>query len=200
MNINNFFSTTIDIKNTIINNFNMEQDWSKKWKPCVIWLTGLSGAGKTTIANELAAIFKKKCIIPIILDGDDIRQSFEQNSFDETSRKLHNLSIGKLASNFESQGHLVIVALISPYAEIRNEIRGLCKNFIEVYVSTDLEICKQRDSKGLYKKAMIGEIKEFTGISAPYYKPNNPEVIIDTTSKSGEICCEAILAVYYKLT
>ena len=176
----------------------MDNEWDINLKPGVIWLTGLSGAGKTTIAIQLSAIFKTKQIIPILLDGDDIRQAFEQNGFDENSRKLHNKSIGKLASLLEMQGHIVVVALISPYADIRNHIRSICKNFIEVYVATDLEVCKQRDTKGLYKKAMIGEIKEFTGISAPYFKPENPEVIIDTSDTSLENCCAKIFSVYLK--
>jgi len=168
-----------------------------KIKPAVIWLTGLSGAGKTTIANSLEQRFKDESVFPVLLDGDEIRNTLRVNTFDEDSRKKHNLYIGYMASVLEKQGHIVIVSLISPYVEIRNEVRGMCKNFIEVYVSTNLEICIQRDTKGHYQKALSGEIKDFTGISAPYFPPDNPEVIIDNGTKTFEECTEIVFA-YYK--
>lgn len=93
-----------------------------------------------------------------------------------------------MASLLESQGTVVIVSLISPYKDTRNEIRSMCKKFIEVYVSTDINVCIQRDPKGLYAKAIAGEIKDFTGISAPYYAPDNAEVILDTATLSIEAC------------
>ena len=136
--------------------------------PAVIWLTGLSGAGKTTIANRLVCELNTAGINPILLDGDEIRKLSPGIRFDEISRKQHNLNIGRIAANYESEGHIVIVSLISPYEETRRQIREGCKNFIEIYISTSLEICIQRDPKGLYKKAINGEIKDLTGISAPY--------------------------------
>jgi adenylylsulfate kinase len=166
--------------------------------PGVIWLTGLSGAGKTTIADALMKAFKDKHIIPVLLDGDEIRQSLNQNGFDQSSRKKHNLSVGYLASLFEQQGHIVIVALISPYNEIRNEVRNLCTNFIEVFVSSPIDTCIQRDTKGLYKKAIAGEINDFTGISAPYFPPKNPEVLVDTSSLSVSECTNMVLNFYIK--
>ena len=149
-------------------------------KPAVIWLTGLSGSGKTTIANELMKRLKEKSVVPVILDGDEIRHAIKLQGFDEDSRKKHNLNVGYIASLFEKQGNIVIVSIISPYDDTRNEIRKMCSNFIEVYVSIALEVCIERDPKGLYKKAQLGEIKDFTGVSAPYYPPLNPEIILDT--------------------
>lgn len=167
-------------------------------KPAVIWLTGLSGAGKTTIAKALQQKLKAVSITPVLLDGDEIRQAIKQNGFDEDSRKKHNLNVGYIASLFEQQGNIVIVSLISPYDDIRDEIRLMCNRFFEVYVSTNLEVCIQRDPKGLYKKAANGEIKEFTGISAPYYPPKNPEIIIDTYKLSVEQAVDSILKMYKK--
>lgn len=168
-------------------------------KPCVIWLTGLSGAGKTTIANALKERYNKQHIFPVILDGDEIRQAIKQDGFDEESRKNHNRNVGYIASLFERQGNIVIVALISPYSSTRNEIRNFCTNFVEVYVSTDLEVCKERDVKGLYKKALAGEIKEFTGISSPYEAPEKPEINIDTNLYSIEESVNEIMKYIKKL-
>ena len=149
-------------------------------KSGVLWLTGLSGAGKTTIANNIISSLKQKNYRPILLDGDVMRSILKQRGFDEQSRKEYNLLIGQLASLLENNNHFVVAALISPYRKIREEIKGLCKHFIEVYVATDLETCKARDPKGLYKKALAGEIENFTGISAPYEIPLQPEIILNT--------------------
>lgn len=164
--------------------------------PAVIWLTGLSGAGKTTIAKALNQQFKKVNIEPILLDGDEIRNSIKLTGFDEASRKKHNISVGYAASLFEKQGKVVIVSLISPYEGTRNDIRKMCQNFIEVYIATDLATCIERDTKGLYKKAMEGEIKDFTGISAPYEIPQNPEILIDTQNISVAACTQIIIDFY----
>lgn len=164
-----------------------------KMKPSVIWLTGLSGSGKTTVANDLVNKLKKKSIAALLLDGDEIRHALKQHGFDEDSRKKHNLNVGYISSLFEKQGNTVVVALISPYDDIRNEVREICNNFIEVYLSTDLQTCITRDPKGLYKKAMQGDIKDFTGISAPYYPPLNPEITIDTSKLSVNECSTQIL-------
>jgi adenylyl-sulfate kinase len=151
-----------------------------KAKPAVVWLTGLSGAGKTTIAYALKEKLNLFEVSSVILDGDEIRTAIKLDGYDEESRKKHNRNVGYIASLFEKQGNVVIVALVSPYADVRNEVRNMCSNFIEVYVSTSLEVCKQRDNKGLYKKAIRGEIKNFTGISAPYEAPQNPELVLTT--------------------
>lgn len=179
-----------------------EELWNKlvgiKSKPCVIWLTGYSGAGKTTIANDLMRKFKSKGIYPVLLDGDEIRNVVRQFGFDETSRRNHNLNVGYIAALFEKQGNIVIVSLISPYHDTRDEIRNLCKHFIEVHVATDLQVCIERDTKGLYKKAISGEVKNFTGVSAPYYPPDKPEVYIDTVNQDVSASSDLILAYYKK--
>jgi adenylylsulfate kinase len=180
-------SISIGILDSIIKIFSyyaFDELWAKftgfKATPAVIFLTGLSGSGKTTIAKALVEKYKKKAVVPVLLDGDEIRKVIHQTGFDEESRKKHNLNVGYMASLLESQGKVVIVSLISPYSDIRNEIRAMCKKFIEVYVCTDINVCIERDPKGLYAKAIAGEIKDFTGISAPYFAPEDPEVLIDT--------------------
>lgn len=162
-------------------------------QPCVIFLTGLSGSGKTTLANKLTDVLKEKGITPVLLDGDEIRNIFQVTGFDEASRKKHNLSIGALAALLENQGHVVIVALIAPYSEVRKQVREMCSRFTEVYLSADIKVCIERDTKGLYKKAIAGEIKEFTGISAPYHVPENPELVLDTAVMNADECTAAII-------
>jgi adenylylsulfate kinase len=164
--------------------------------PAVIWLTGLSAAGKTTIANTLQEKFKAVQVMPELLDGDEIRKLTGETGFDEASRIRHNLRVGQMASALEKEGKIVIVALISPYAEIRKQVRNMCHHFIEVYVATDLEICIQRDPKGLYKKALAGEIKLFTGISSPYEIPRDPEIILDTQYQTVAECAGLIYDFY----
>ena len=98
-----------------------------------------------------------------------------------------------MAKILESQGKIVIVSLISPYNDIRDQIRAMCGKFIEVHVATDIKVCIERDVKGIYQKAIRGEIKDFTGISAPYYPPENPELVVDTASMSIEVCAVKII-------
>ena len=192
-------SISIGIVDSLVKIFSyyfFDELWTKftgfKSKPAVIFLTGLSGSGKTTIAKALMEKYKKKGVVPVLLDGDEIRKVIHQTGFDEESRKKHNLNVGYMASLLESQGNVVIVSLISPYSDTRNEIRIMCKNFIEVYVCTDINVCIKRDPKGLYAKAISGEIKDFTGISAPYFAPENPEVILDTKVLSIATCSDKI--------
>jgi adenylylsulfate kinase len=167
-----------------------------KAKPSVIWLTGLSGSGKTTIAKSLMEKFKAKAVVPVMLDGDEIRHAIHQTGYDRESRRKHNLNVGFIASLFEKQGNVVIVALISPYDDVRNEIRAMCGNFVEVYVSTDLQVCIDRDAKGLYKRALAGELENFTGISGDYFPPLNPEVIVDTSTMSIKECTVKVFDFY----
>ena len=192
-------SISIGIIDSLIKIFSyyaFDEVWAKltgfKNKPAVIFLTGLSGSGKTTIAKALVEKYKKKGVVPVLLDGDEIRKVIHQTGFDEASRKKHNLNVGYMASLLESQGNVVIVSLISPYIDTRNEIRAMCKNFIEVYLCTDIKLCIKRDPKGLYAKAIAGEIKDFTGISAPYYPPENAEVLLDTGVLNIATCTDKI--------
>lgn len=178
-----------------------DEVWKRKFdrqpKPAVIWLTGLSGSGKTTIADKLVAALHEKSIKSVKLDGDEIRNAIKLHGFDEDSRKKHNLNVGYIASLFEKQGNIVIVSLISPYRDVRDEVRAMCQRFLEVYLSTDLDTCIARDPKGLYQKAIAGEIKDFTGISAPYEAPLNPELNINTATLDVDKSVSKIMALLY---
>lgn len=164
-----------------------------KIKSGVLWLTGLSGAGKSTIANKLSHKLSSEGCSPIVLDGDIMRTILKEQGFDEQSRKEYNRTIARLACYLQLSGHLVIVALISPYQKIRDEAREICRNFFEVHVAADLKTCIERDTKGLYAKALRGEIKDFTGISAPYEAPVNPELVLDTAACSVDVCVDEII-------
>lgn len=169
-------------------------------KPAVLWLTGLSGAGKTTLAREFSELCRSKGIYPVLLDGDQIRSVTGQTGFDEAARKDHNLRVGRLAALFEQQGHLVIVSMIAPYRDIRQTVREQCECYVEVFVDTPLPVCIQRDPKGLYQKAIRNEILEFTGISAPYESPEAPEVHIDAAGKDVQECAGLLWEYYCRLT
>ncbi len=154
----------------------------------VIWFTGLSASGKSTLAHALEnALFEKGCKT-YVLDGDNIRHGLNKDlGFSPQDREENIRRIGEVAKLFADAGLIVLTAFISPYRSDREKARKLNpKNFIEVYVKCDIDICEQRDPKGLYKKAKAGEIPEFTGISAPYEEPENPEIVIDTGQCSVE--------------
>ena len=187
----------IDILIKIYAYYVFEKAWNSitgfRPRPAVVWLTGLSGSGKTTLARQLCGDLQQFGINTVLLDGDEIRKAVKHTGFDEDSRKKHNLNVGYMAALFEKQGNVVIVSLISPYSETRNEVRNMCGNFIEVYVCTPLEVCQQRDTKGLYKKALSGEIKDFTGISAPYQAPVFAELNIDTSKTECRTASQTII-------
>jgi adenylylsulfate kinase len=174
-------------------------------KPVVIWLTGLSGAGKTTIANALNEKLKADGIRSAIADGDILRQDSQKPiGFDmESRRHAVNNMIYAVRNMIEFQkAEVVIVAMISPLREMRNNARDILTKysdakFVEVYVNTSLEICEQRDPKGLYKKVRAGIIKDFTGIDSPYEAPDQPEIIIENqtdVNKAVEIILEKSVA------
>lgn len=192
-----FSISLLDSLVKIFSYYAFDEIWARftgfKAAPAVVFLTGLSGAGKTTIAKAVIEKLKKKGVDTILLDGDDIRNAIHLTGFDEESRKKHNLNVGYMAKLMEAQGKIVIVSLISPYEDIRNQVRAMCGKFIEVHVATDIKVCMERDPKGLYKKAIAGELKEFTGISAPYFPPANPELVLDTALMSAEECAIKII-------
>lgn len=161
--------------------------------PAVVWLTGLSGSGKSTIARALAERVQQTGARVEYLDGDTIREAFPNTGFSRADRDAHITRVGYLASRLEHHGVLVICALISPYAASRDEVRRRCRRFIEVHVSTPLDACEARDVKGLYARARRGEITQFTGIDDPYEPPPTPEVTIDTRTVSVDNAVDRIL-------
>jgi adenylyl-sulfate kinase len=157
--------------------------WGKS-RPCVVWLTGLSGAGKTTLGQWLIGAFEARGLRAELFDGDVIRQFLPAIGFSRAERDARVKMVAYLASVLERNGVWVVVAMISPYEEARRFARGLCNNFIEVHVATPLIECERRDPKGLYARARRGDIPEFTGIDSPYEIPSDPEIRIDTTRRS----------------
>jgi adenylyl-sulfate kinase len=150
-------------------------------KGFTVWFTGLSGAGKSTLAEALAPVLKERGHKVEILDGDVVRTNLSKGlGFSKEDRDTNILRIGFVAHLLSRNGVAVITAAISPYAEIRDQNRGLIGDFVEVYAKCSVEELTRRDVKGLYEKALRGEIQNFTGISDPYEAPENPEVTVDT--------------------
>ena len=165
-------------------------------KGVTIWLTGLSGSGKSTIAVELEHALIENRHQAYILDGDNIRHDLNKNlGFSPEDRTENIRRIGEVAKLFTDAGIITITAFISPYREDRDAVRKLLNNgeFIEVYVKCPLDVCEERDTKGLYKKARAGEVKDFTGISAPYEEPLNPELTIDSSKLTVEESTRTVL-------
>ena len=165
----------------------------KCYTPFVLWFTGLSGAGKSTIADKVYDYLKIKDISVERIDGDSVRSIFPQTGFTREDRNTHIRRIGYLASILEKNGIIVLASFVSPYNESRNFVRSLCVNFIEVYVNAPLNKCEERDVKGLYAKARKGEINNFTGISDPFEIPENPEITLNTDKESIEESCNKII-------
>ena len=156
-------------------------------KGCVVWFTGLSGSGKSTLANAVAHQLHERNHHTYVLDGDNVRHGLNKNlGFSPEDREENIRRVGEVAKLFVDAGTIVMTAFISPYREDRDQARELIEEnrFVEVFVECPLDICEERDPKGLYKKARTGEIKEFTGISAPYEEPNRPEVVVNTAELS----------------
>ena len=165
-------------------------------KGCVIWFTGLSGSGKSTLANAVEQVLHQQGHHTYVLDGDNVRHGLNKNlGFSPEDREENIRRIGEVAKLFSDAGTIVMTAFISPYCADRDQARALIAEdrFVEVFVDCPLDVCEERDTKGLYKKARAGEIKEFTGISAPYEPPLNPEVTVNTAALSIEECAQAVV-------
>lgn len=156
-------------------------------KAKVIWLTGLSGSGKTTIAKHLEQRLFSEGYLCQVLDGDNIRSGINSNlSFSSADRTENIRRIAEVSKLFLDCGIICINCFVSPVNELRNLARNIIgsDDFIEVFIDTSVETCEERDTKGLYKKARAGEIKDFTGINAPFEKPENPAITIQTEGKT----------------
>ena len=165
-------------------------------KGCILWFTGLSGSGKSTLAEYLTPKLREAGAKVEVLDGDEIRENLSKGlGFSKEDRDTNIRRIGYVANLLARNGCCAITAAISPYQALRDEIRGKCQGkFVEIFVDAPLEVVEERDTKGLYKKARAGIIKNFTGISDPYEAPTNAEVTVKTGEESIEESADKILA------
>ncbi|EDM43224.1 hypothetical protein SCB49_12134 [unidentified eubacterium SCB49] len=187
------------MKNIVKHSFeitNNERSQLKGHRSLMIWFTGLSGSGKSTIANALEIALFKRNIHTYILDGDNVRGGLNKNlTFAPDDRTENIRRIAEVGKLMIDAGLVVLSAFVSPYLKDREEVRKTVgdHNFIEVYINTPIEECEKRDVKGLYAKARNGEIKDFTGISAPYEAPVNPEIELNTKELTIEESVDKIL-------
>ena len=166
-------------------------------KGCILWFTGLSACGKSTIANAVDRKLHDAGVHTFVLDGDNIRMGLNKNlGFSADDRAENIRRIGEVAKLFADAGVITATAFISPYLADRDKVRALMGQggFIEVYVNASLETCEARDPKGLYKKARAGEIKSFTGISDPYEAPVKPEIVLDSNTKGIDELSNEVIA------
>lgn len=173
-----------------------ERNNKNKHNSCVLWFTGLSGSGKSTIANVVETHMFKSGLNTYILDGDNIRKGINQGlDFTETGRKENLRRIAEIAKLFVDAGIITLAAFVSPLKKDREMVKNIvgAKNFIEIFVDTSLEECEKRDVKGLYKKARAGEIKNFTGIDTPFQAPLKPDIHILTEKESIIEAAEKII-------
>ena len=172
----------------------------KGHKAAVVWFTGLSGSGKSTLALAVEqALFDQGCHT-YVLDGDNVRHGLNRNlGFSHEDRTENIRRVSEVANLFADAGIIALTAFISPYRDDRDRARALTQaDFLEVYVECDLAECERRDVKGLYKKARAGEIKDFTGISAPYEEPAKPELVVDTAKETVAESTEKVMGVLRK--
>ena len=160
----------------------------------VLWFTGLSGSGKSTIAVRVHQELLRQGVEVEYIDGDALREVFPQTGFTREQREEHLRRTGYMASRLAAHGVTVVASVVSPYRESRDFIRRLCPRFMEIYVATPLEECERRDVKGLYARARRGEIQNFTGIDDPYEVPERPELSLDTRKLSVEQSVTQVLA------
>ena len=162
---------------------------------CCVWFTGLSGAGKSTIADIVVAQLRERGRYVELLDGDEVREHLSKGlGFSKADRDTNVLRIGFVASLLARNGVVAVTAAISPYREIRNEVRGWITNFVEVHVATSLADCEARDVKGLYRRARAGTLPEFTGVSDPYDVPEDADVTIDTSRVTVAQAVDTLMA------
>jgi adenylylsulfate kinase len=167
----------------------------KAQRPCIIWFTGLSGAGKSTVANALDCLMHANNKHTYLLDGDNVRMGLNRDlGFSDTDRVENIRRIGEVGKLFVDSGLIVLSAFISPFRSDRQMVRTLFSagEFIEVHISTSLAVCEQRDPKGLYQKARDGKIKNFTGIDSAYEIPVDPEILVDAGNLSVEDAAQKI--------
>lgn len=169
----------------------------KGQKPVILWFTGLSGSGKSTVANAVESKLLQMGKHSYLLDGDNVRHGLNRDlGFSDTDRIENIRRIGEVAKLFVDAGNIVLTAFISPFIADRQQVRELVTEgeFLEVFVDTPLEVCEARDPKGLYKKARDGELKHFTGIDSEYQAPVNPEIHLHTAELSIEACAVFVVA------
>ncbi len=173
-----------------------ERSSVKNQKPCVLWFTGLSGSGKSTIANAVELKLNQLSKHTYLLDGDNVRLGLNKGlTFSDEDRVENIRRIGEVSKLFVDAGTIVLTAFISPFIKDRQIVKDLVqeREFLEVYVDTPLDICESRDPKGLYKKARKGEIPNFTGISSPYEAPKEAEIHIKTDQLNIEECADKVV-------
>jgi len=169
----------------------------KAQKPCILWFTGFSGSGKSTIANAVEHRLAELKQHTYLLDGDNVRHGLNKDlGFTDKDRIENIRRIGEMSKLFVDAGLIVVTAFISPFKAERQLVRDLVDKgeFFEVFMSTPLETCEERDPKGLYKKAREGKIKNFTGIDSEYEPPENPEVTLDTSTMTVEECVDRVIS------
>ena len=187
------------MENIIPHNFSITQKERTQLKghaAFLIWFTGLSGSGKSTIANAVEKALVEKNIHTYLLDGDNVRKGLNNNlSFSPGDRTENIRRIAEVANLMIDAGIVVLASFVSPYSEDRENVQQIVgeNNYLEVFVNTSVEECERRDVKGLYAKARAGEIKNFTGVNAPYEAPKHPDIEIDTTNVSVEAAVTLIL-------
>lgn len=170
-------------------------------RSAILWFTGLSGAGKSTLAHAVEEELHRMGCHTFVFDGDNVRHGLCSDlGFSVADRKENIRRIGEMAKLFIEAGVIALTAFISPLREDRERVRSLVPHgdFLEIWCRCSLDICEERDVKGLYKRARAGEIPEFTGISSPYEEPDNPELILDTGTLPLELCVERVISLLHE--
>ena len=167
-----------------------------KQKGAVLWFTGLSGSGKSTVASSLEKRLHDMGKLTYTLDGDNVRHGLNSDlGFSDEDRIENIRRIGEISKLFVDAGVITIATFVSPFREDRQKVRDLLeKDFVEIYIDCPIEVCEKRDPKGIYKKARAGEIKHFTGIDSPYESPINPEIVVSTHLNTLDECVDKLIA------